>query len=136
MNEQERLAAIMSAPTPARTAQRLFESGYNCAQSVAGAFWRQCGLSLAQMLALSAGFGGGFSRLREMCGAVSGMVMVMGAVLAAEGVGPEQKAENYRQVRAQIATFEKDNGSYLCRDLLGLGAGHRDDPTPAERTHD
>ena len=107
------------AADPQQIARRLFEAGYNCAQSVAGAFWPQLGISLPQALALSAGFGAGIARLRETCGAVSGMVLVMSAVLgtptapvqpsvndpleAALAPGradPHQKAEVYRDTGA------------------------------------
>ena len=141
------------AADPQQIARRLFEAGYNCAQSVAGAFWPQLGVSLPQALALSAGFGAGIARLRETCGAVSGMVLVMSAVLgtptapvqpsvndpleAALAPGradPHQKAEVYRQIQERIRAFEAENGSSLCRELLGLRAGQKDAPTPQPRT--
>ena len=61
-------------------AEELFERGYNCAQAVAGAFADQMGMPQSQVLQLAGGFGGGVGRLREICGAVSGMAMVLSAV--------------------------------------------------------
>ena len=59
-------------------ARRLFESGYNCAQSVAGAFAEEMGLPRDTVFRLASPFGGGMGRMREVCGAVSGMMMVLG----------------------------------------------------------
>ena len=81
----------MNSPNNITDARELFLAGYNCAQSVAGAFWQELGVTRQQALAMSAGFGAGFARLRETCGAVSGMVMVMSAVLQRGGASPEDK---------------------------------------------
>ena len=54
----------------------LFEEGFNCAQAVSAAFCDEAGVSKETMVKMSSGFGGGFGRLREVCGAVSGMVLV------------------------------------------------------------
>lgn len=59
-------------------AMALFKEGYNCAQSVFVAFEEECGLERSCALKLSSSFGGGMGRLREVCGAVSGMFMVAG----------------------------------------------------------
>ncbi len=121
-------------PSPAAIrAGELFLAGYNCAQSVAGAFWRELGVTQQQALAMSAGFGAGFARLRETCGAVSGMVMVISAVLQRNGVKVENKQMVYEEVQKYIRRFEEDNGSYICRDLLGLLEGQQDLPTPSHR---
>ncbi len=136
MQDNAVLSAVKNAASPAAAARLLFESGYNCAQSVAGAFWQTIGLPLEKVLALSAGYGAGFARLRETCGAVSGMVMVMSAVLEPDALDPKQKPAVYRRVQEQIKAFETENGSYICRELLGLRAGQRDEPTPEARTPD
>ena len=114
-------------------AREFFMQGYNCAQSVAGVFHRELGLSRQQALAMSAGFGAGFARLRETCGAVSGMVMVLGAVLQRGCARPEDKQLVYEKVQEQILAFEKENGSYICRDLLGLLEKQKDSPIPNQR---
>ncbi len=130
------LSAAAAAASHAHAARLLFEGGYNCAQAVAGAFWREMGMPMAQALTLSAGFGGGYARLREVCGAVSGMVLVMNTALAREALDPAQKPEVYRQVQERVLAFETANGAYICRDLLALRAGQRDEPTPEARTPD
>ncbi len=136
MQDNSLLSRVKNVATHADAAKLLFEGGYNCAQSAAGAFWREIGLPLEKVLALSAGYGAGFARLRETCGAVSGMVMVLNAALEADALDPKKKPELYRKVQAQIKAFEAENGAYICRQLLGLRAGQRDDPTPEARTPD
>lgn len=123
----------MNIPNNITIARDLFLAGYNCAQSVAGAFWQELGVTQQQALAMSAGFGAGFARLRETCGAVSGMVMVMGAVLQRGGARPEDKQRIYEEVQRRIHAFEQANGSYICRDLLGLLENRKDSPVPDQR---
>ncbi|GEM_PF-39491 len=115
-------------------AKALFEAGYNCSQSVAGAFWQEMGLPKATVLATVTGFGGGFARLREVCGAVSGMVAAISAVQQKYGVTPDGKKKNYPLVQQYISAFEDHFGSYLCRELLGLRSKERQLPIPSERT--
>jgi C_GCAxxG_C_C family probable redox protein len=64
--------------THADRAEELFCKGYNCAQAVAGAFCEECGIPLDTMLRMASPFGGGIGRQREVCGAVSGMLMIAG----------------------------------------------------------
>ena len=59
-------------------AKELFLQGYNCCQAVVGAFAEDLGLDFDTAMKLSSSFGGGFGRLREVCGAVSGMGIVAG----------------------------------------------------------
>ena len=63
-------------------AAELFVNGYNCAQSVAVAFCDVTGLEEKFAAKMVSSFGGGMGRLREVCGAVSGMCLVA-------GLGPE-----------------------------------------------
>ena len=59
-------------------AESLFAEGYNCSQAVLLAFADECGLTQETAALLASSFGGGMGRLREVCGAVSGMFMVAG----------------------------------------------------------
>ncbi|MEN6490015.1 MAG: C-GCAxxG-C-C family protein, partial [Smithella sp.] len=59
-------------------AMELFRRGYNCAQSVFAAFCEDMGIDFETALKLSSSFGAGMGRLREVCGAVSGMFAVVG----------------------------------------------------------
>ena len=102
-------------------AKALFESGLNCCQAVFGAFAEDFGMDLDTALRLSASFGGGFGRLREVCGAVSGMALTLG--LFSGSSDPSDKAgkmENYAHVQAVCEDFRQMNGSIICRELLAL----------------
>lgn len=100
-------------------AMSLFEQGYNCAQAVFLAFSDVTGLDKSAALRLSSSFGGGMGRLREVCGAVSGMFMAAGLLYGTEeGSTQEDKAEHYARIRELAAAFRAQNGSYICRELL------------------
>ncbi|MBR5211543.1 MAG: C_GCAxxG_C_C family protein, partial [Bacteroidales bacterium] len=66
-------------------AKRLFkEDGYNCCQAVVLAYNDLFGIDDKLAAALSSGFGGGMGRMREVCGSVSGMVMLAGLMAPAD----------------------------------------------------
>lgn len=67
-------------------ARELFRSGYNCCQAVAMTFADVIGLPEDEIARLASGFGGGMGRMREVCGTVSGMVIVSGAIIPATDV--------------------------------------------------
>lgn len=99
----------------------LFMSGYGCCQSVTCAFADLYGLSEEQALRVAAGFGGGVGRMRMMCGAVSGMVILAGLSDGqTEGADREGKAHCYKVVQDLLAAFKTENGSVICAELLGL----------------
>ena len=103
------------------SAQGFFEEGYNCCQSVFLAFADRYGFSKELAARMSASFGGGVGRLREVCGAVSAMALVCGLECGAtEGGDQDGKAANYEQMQALAARFQEKNGSLICRQLLGL----------------
>lgn len=111
-----------------------FLTGYNCCQSVAVAYADLLGLSSEMAARLSSGFGGGMGRLREVCGAVSGMVFVASALKGySDPKDNAQKKELYALVQKLAGAFERENGSIVCRELLGLSV-KKEDPTPSERT--
>lgn len=96
-----------------------FLAGYNCAQAVACAFAEEMGMTVDQAARLASGFGGGFGRMREVCGAVSGMFMVLGLLSgSAEVPCQEEKAALYAAVQTLAARFREKNGTILCRELL------------------
>lgn len=115
-------------------AKELFENGCNCAQAVFCAFEDVTGFEHEAALRFSAGFGGGMGRLREVCGAVSGMTMVLSCVFAsADPSDHEKKKALYELIQKAAADFKAENGSYICRELLSLGSG-ASDPEPEKRT--
>lgn len=114
-------------------AKNNFTDGYNCAQAVACAFADRTGISPEQSAKLVSGFGGGMGRLREVCGAFSGMVFVLSAIEGDSGPGdPAKKAALYRAIQALAGEFVRENGSIVCRELLELRV-KSDSPEPAER---
>jgi len=120
--------------TKAEQAKQLFLDGHNCAQAVFCTFARELGLDDKTALTLSACFGGGLGRQREVCGAVSGMCMALSLKYAPQDPTDQMaKAKFYARVQELCAEFKKENGSIICRELLGLSAGPSA-PTPEKRT--
>lgn len=111
----------------------LFKSGYNCAQSVAGAFSEEMNMPLNEVLMISSPFGGGMGRMREVCGAVSGMFIVLGKLKGSNTTDPEEKKKIYEEVQILAERFKKETGSIVCKELLGLEKITKD-PTPEDRT--
>ena len=112
--------------TRSEKAYNLFKEGYNCCQSVVLAFSdfiaAQGGPDEEQLKALCSGFGGGFGRMREVCGTVSGMTILAGFICPAALGDKAAKASNYALVQAFAARFRAAGGSIICRELLGLSA--------------
>lgn len=116
-------------------AQKLFRSGYNCAQSVFCAFAEDLGIDFDTALKLSSSFGGGMGRMREVCGAVSAMFMIAGLKYGyTEPNNKEVKAEHYKRIQYLANKFKAKNGTIICRDLLGADAD--DNPVPSDRTQE
>ncbi len=116
-------------------AEKLFQEGYNCSQSVFAAFSDLYGMDQEQALKLSTGFGGGVGRLREVCGAVSGMTMIAGLETGtAKKMDDEGKKYNYEVVQKLAEEFKNLNGSIICRELLNLDADTSINAEPQKRT--
>lgn len=115
-------------------AKAYFLEGYNCAQSVVLAFHKELGLDKETAARMASSFGGGMGRLREVCGAVSGMFLAAGLLWGySRPDDSEGKKAQYQRVQALASAFRKKNGSIVCRELLGLD--HKsDEPTPSART--
>lgn len=111
-----------------------FREGYNCAQAVLAAFSNKTGLDLQTSFKLASSFGGGMGRLREVCGAVTGMFMAAGLIYGYDSpTDKAAKTEHYKMIQALAAKFKEANQSIVCRDLLGLS--HKiDSPVPDDRT--
>lgn len=117
-------------------AEQLFLEGYNCSQSVVGAFCEDLGLDFETAMMLSSSFGGGMGRLREVCGAVSGMFMIIGLKYGySDPKAVSEKAEHYARIQKLAAQFTELNDSIICRELLEL-AVQKEDPNPSARTQE
>ena len=106
----------------ASLARELFYEGYNCAQSVFCAFSDCTGIDRETSARLSSSFGGGLGRMREVCGAVSGASMVLGAVCGySDPADKDAKKKHYELVRSFADRFRETEGSIICRELLRRG---------------
>lgn len=114
-------------------AAQLFLDGCNCAQAVLLAFADQTGLDEDTAKRIASGFGGGMARMREVCGAVSGMFMAAGLLYGSSSLSHEEKSAHYLRLQALAAQFREKNGSIICRELL-TGVKTDGTPLPERRT--
>ena len=100
-------------------AVKLFENGYVCSQAVFGAFSEEFDIPKEQALKIGACFGSGM-RKAEVCGACTGALMVLGLKFG------EDKSKSNEACVKFLDKFKEDNGSYICRDLLGCDIATED----------
>ena len=119
----------------AKKAADLFESGYNCAQAVAVAFCDVIGMTEKQAARAVSGFGGGFGRLREVCGAVSGMVFIANMLYGYDSTDNDREKMAYYALIQDFAKQFQDmgTGSIVCREIL---KNPPSDPKPSARTQE
>ena len=119
-----------------KRAKELFLQGYNCSQSVFLAFADKYDIDYDTAMKISSSFGGGMGRLREVCGAVSGMFMVAGILYGYNSPKDyEGKTKHYERIQQLAHEYELRNGSIVCREILGLGKG-KDNFVPEKRTEE
>ena len=123
----------------------LFKEGYNCSQAVFVTYADLFGMEKETALKVSASFGAGIGRMREVCGAACGMFMVAGMLTGqTEGADQAAKKRNYDMVQLLAEKFKKENGgTYICRELLAragvakaAASGVGGDTTPEARTEE
>ena len=120
--------------TRAEYAAKLFYDGYNCAQAVTIAFADVTGLTEEFSATMASSFGGGMGRMREVCGAVSGMLLVAGILYGYKGnEGDEVKKAHYARVQELAGKFRDQVGSIVCREIL---KNPPTDPAPTPRTEE
>ncbi len=109
----------------AAEAAELFRKGYNCSQAVAGAWSRDINLPFETLITVSSGFGGGMGRMGEVCGAVTGAFMVLGAAYSSGEPGAEPKKEMYEKIQEFTSRFreEADTDTIICREMLKSFSG-------------
>ena len=119
----------------AEKAKQNFLSGMNCAQAVLCAFEPECGLDHETALKLASGFGGGMARMREICGAVSGMFMAADLIFGpGASSGKTAKDSHYAVLQKLADQFRRETGSIICRVMLGLDQNGPDNPVSEART--
>ena len=116
-------------------AAELFMNNCNCAQAVAVAFCDVTGMDETLAARMASPFGGGMGRMREVCGAVSGMLMVLGQLYGYTDPGEDDchKAAHYDLVQKLAGKFREEAGSIICRELLDNPPS---DPNPTPRTEE
>ena len=119
--------------TKSDIAVEYFKQGYNCAQSVFLAYADRYGFDKDTALRVSSSFGGGMGRLREVCGAVSAMLMLIGLKEGYTSPNDDKiKEEHYAKVQSLAKEFEAKFGTIICRELLNL-TEKNSTPTPSKR---
>lgn len=117
-------------------AVKLFMEGYNCCQSVVGAYSDLFGMDRELAMKLSCSMGGGMGRMREVCGTVSGMALIAGLVCGnTDPKNQAAKTKNYETVRKMADAFKAEHQTIICREILGLRAAEKS-AAPETRTEE
>jgi C_GCAxxG_C_C family probable redox protein len=120
--------------TKADLAADLFNQGCNCAQAVLAAAAEDIGIDRQQALRLASSFGGGMGRLREVCGAMTGLFIAVGELYGYTDLeDKDAKTRHYQLIQDLAAKFRDQYGTIICRDLL-LPEDAGTDPLPSDRT--
>lgn len=114
-------------------ALKLYQTGYNCAQSIVGAFEDLLGKKTNTMIDISAGFGGGMGRLQQTCGAVSGAFMVMSSLYNhSEKSSKEQLTHDIQHF---ARTFNQIHGNLNCKNLIEYNLNDPEEHEKAKKNH-
>jgi C_GCAxxG_C_C family probable redox protein len=101
-------------------ARELFDSGFNCAQSVLAVYGPRFGVGTPELLRLSTPFGSGIAGTGGMCGAVTGALMVLGLAYGRDDIAREDaKLITNEKCSVFLQRFSGERGSVVCRELLG-----------------
>ena len=112
-----------------KLAESLFIKGYNCAQAVALAFADLTNVDKKIVENVSAPFGGGVGRMRNVCGTISGMVITISLIRGYDCSINSQKLALYAEEQELAKRFKDKHGSIVCKELLELAAAKHEDPT-------
>jgi len=129
----------MKAPSPPSASKEelakiYFKQGFNCAQSVFAPFAAELGLSEKDALRLSSGFGAGFGRMREICGALSALTLIIGYREGNEDGNAASKEHIYSLIQKAAADFRAEFSAIHCRDLLPKECLEDQSTKPEERS--
>lgn len=113
-------------------AEQYFLKGYSCSQAVVLAYKDLIKLDEKTCLKIASPFGGGMGRLREVCGAFSGALIVLGYLKGNPTIDIKKKTELYEDIQKMAKEFEKVNGFLRCRDILNLRS--KSNAKPSKRT--
>ena len=119
-----------------KKAQELFCNGCTCAQAIVLAFKDLFEIDETLLKKLSSSFGGGVARLREVCGCVTGMAIVLGLIHGDYDVlDNDAKAKHYERIQNLAFEFRDKFKTYNCAELLNKLKGP-EAPIPDERTEE
>lgn len=106
--------------TKAEQAEAIFINGFNCAQAVFSAYSEEFGIDRTSALKISCGFGAGMGRRQEVCGALSGAILLIGCKYG-KTIREDNAANDltYTLVRELSDKFIAKHGSISCKELLG-----------------
>jgi C_GCAxxG_C_C family probable redox protein len=97
-----------------------FKAGFNCSQAVFSAFSEDLNLDKDLALKVSCGFGGGIARMGEICGAVTGALMAIGAKYGKTDITDDAaRVKTYAKVNEFVEEFISRNNTIVCKELLG-----------------
>ena len=115
-----------------------FKKGYNCAQAVACTFCKEMKLDEATVARMVSSFGGGMGKMREVCGAVSGALFVLGALKGySDPEATTEKTGHYALVQEFAKRFKAEHETIICRELLkNLALKKENTPEPESRTEE
>jgi len=114
--------------TKADDAHRSFISRFTCSAAVFSTFSKELGLDPDTAKKIACGFGAGISKTGNICGAVSGAIMVIGLKFGKTQEGDDAATEKTRAlVRQFIHEFTEKNGSVNCTELLGYNISNPDE---------
>ena len=120
--------------TKQEESQAFFRKGYNCAQSVFATFCKDLDINLETGLKLSSSFGGGMGGLRQVCGAVTAMFMIVGLKYGyIDSQDINLKNQHYKLIQNLGKQFSDKFGSIICKDLLQLNANIKKDVSLSEK---
>ncbi|MBR5295316.1 MAG: C_GCAxxG_C_C family protein [Clostridia bacterium] len=112
-----------------------FMKGYNCSQAVYAAFVPVLDVEEKDALRIASAFGGGFGRLRHVCGAFSGVTLVLGHFFGYDDPSDEKKDTLYPRVQELSCRFEKSCGSIVCREILKNNVPVGGTPSPRTKEY-
>ncbi len=112
-----------------------FNKGITCSAAVFSAFAKELGLDEKTARKIACGFGAGISRTGNICGAVSGAIMVIGLRYGKSEPGDDAATEKTRDlVRQFIHEFTEKNGSVQCTELLGYNLANPEEYEEARKS--
>lgn len=116
-------------------AKNMFYEGYNCCQSVVGAYADLFGYDPKTAMKMAEGLGAGMGRMRLTCGAVAGMAVLASMKMSSGEAGDlKKRGEIYGVIRQMAEEFKAKNGSVICAELLGAAMPKDNSAMPEART--